>query len=408
MNMLENFPGEEVLLHWYKTVGISKPIRVNNHIHTPYSFSAFQDIPQAVKMAVNENVKVLGINDFFVCDGYEEFSEECRKQKVFPLFNIEFIGLNKEDQKNNIRVNDPNNPGRTYFSGKGLDFPQKLTNPKVEVVKKEALKQVEEMIHKLNHHIAGLGYDLKVSTEEIHSRFAKNLIRERHIATALRVIANETFSAEEERINFYTKLFGGQKPDSNPGDAAAFENEIRSRLLKKGGVAFVEEDEKAFLEVSEIKDIIISMGGIPTYPLLLDNKEGEFTDFEHPKEKLLEELLDRGVYSIEFIPNRNSFDQLKEYVGYFYEQGFIISFGTEHNTPDLSKMTVDCRDNVELDPTLKLISYHGAAVLAAHQYLRLKGEDGYVNSSGEANTDERGYFEILGKAIFAHYFNEMN
>ena len=45
------------------------------------------------------------------------------------LFNIEFISLNVEDQKNGIRVNDPSNPGRTYLSGKGLTSPLKLEEP---------------------------------------------------------------------------------------------------------------------------------------------------------------------------------------------------------------------------------------------------------------------------------------
>ncbi len=42
---------------------------------------------------------------------------------MFPLLNMELIGISKEDQEKGIRVNDPNNPGRTYISGKGLAFP---------------------------------------------------------------------------------------------------------------------------------------------------------------------------------------------------------------------------------------------------------------------------------------------
>ncbi len=407
MNILERFPKKKVLLKWYKKVGISHTLKVNNHIHTPYSFSSFKDIPQAVKLAVEEDVRILGINDFFVCDGYPEFSEECRKHKVFPLFNIEFIGLNKQDQKNNIKVNDPNNPGRTYLSGKGLDFPQEADHERIDQVKAESQKHVAEMIDKLNEYFASLGYHLEISMDLIRSRFAKNLVRERHIATALRVIASESFENEEEACLFFTRVFDGKKPDHKINDAAAFENEIRSKLLKAGGVAYVEEDEKAFLEVDDIKHIILSMGGIPTYPLLLDDKNGRFTDFEHPREKLKEALLARGIYSIEFIPHRNSFEHLKDYANYFYENGFIISFGTEHNTPSLSKLTVDCRDNIELDATLNMISYHGAAVIAAHQYLRFKGEQGYVDSSGKAKTEERSNYELLGKAIISYYFDVM-
>src|SRR6056297_1710294 len=137
MNILKDFPEKAELLEWYKlqpaetatdsatvstevsATAIASPLKVNNHIHSPYSFSAFNDIPHAVSLAVEEEISVLGINDFFVRDGYEEFAQECQKQQVFPLFNIEFIALSKADQANSVRVNDPNNPGRTYLSGKG-------------------------------------------------------------------------------------------------------------------------------------------------------------------------------------------------------------------------------------------------------------------------------------------------
>ena len=90
-----------------------KIVDVNAHLHTPYSFSAFDGVCQALDMAAAEGVKVVGINDFYSLDGYKEWSEECGKRHLFPLFNIEFISLNVEDQAAGVRVNDPNNPGRT-------------------------------------------------------------------------------------------------------------------------------------------------------------------------------------------------------------------------------------------------------------------------------------------------------
>jgi hypothetical protein len=411
MNLLKDFPDRTTLLQWYEDAGttIARPLKVNNHIHSPYSFSAFKDIPHAVSMAVKEKISVLGINDFFVRDGYEEFAQECQKQQVFPLFNIEFIALSKADQANNTRVNDPNNPGRTYLSGKGLNFPATLSaenEAKLEALINESQQQVTEMINKLNDHIAETGYDLKLSMDEITGRFAKKLVRERHIATALRIRAAESFPEEADQKSFFTTLFGGSSPENSLQQTAAFENEIRGKLLKTGGAAFVPEDEKAFLEVTEIRDVILDMGGIPTYPLLLDDKNGNYTDFEAPKEKLLETLRSRNIFSIEMIPNRNALEHLKTYVEYFYANGFVVSFGTEHNTPELPELTVKCRGGVDLDDSLMSIGYNGAAVVAAHQYLRAKGENGYVCAHGEASNTQRGEFEQLGKAVIHYYLNE--
>lgn len=37
-------------------------VKVNAHLHTPYSFSAFEDVNQALDMAVAADVKVVEIN----------------------------------------------------------------------------------------------------------------------------------------------------------------------------------------------------------------------------------------------------------------------------------------------------------------------------------------------------------
>ena len=92
---------------------------VNAHIHTPYSFSAFSSVEEALDHAAAEGVKVVGINDFYSTDGYGAWKAGCAARGLFPLFGIEFISLNAADQAAGLRVNDPNNPGRTYISGKG-------------------------------------------------------------------------------------------------------------------------------------------------------------------------------------------------------------------------------------------------------------------------------------------------
>lgn len=59
-------------------------VDVNAHLHTPYSFSAFDKLTDALDRAVNENVKVVGINDFYSMDGYKSgttgvFSASCSR-----------------------------------------------------------------------------------------------------------------------------------------------------------------------------------------------------------------------------------------------------------------------------------------------------------------------------------------
>ncbi len=63
-NSFKAIPGKEELLEWYSMNGSNIIHNVNNHFHTPYSFSAFSDIKEVFEMAKKENIKVLGINDF--------------------------------------------------------------------------------------------------------------------------------------------------------------------------------------------------------------------------------------------------------------------------------------------------------------------------------------------------------
>ena len=320
---------------------------VNAHIHTPYSFSAFSSVGEALEYAAEEGVKVVGINDFYSTDGYGEWKEGCAARGLYPLFGIEFISLNAEDQAAGLRVNDPNNPGRTYISGKGLAYPVILKGEplrKLEAVRAESNKQVEQMCAKLNEWLKAEGKPIQLDFNEIREKLTKGSIRERHLAKALRL---------------------AMEPDAeNP---AKLENELRSKLLKAGGPAFVPESPEAFLPMKTVQEIIEAAGGIPTYPFLADDAKGNFTDFEGDLMKAADTLKKRGFRSVEFITTRNTTAVLEQYAGYLEDEGFIVSFGSEHNTPAMEPVKLHTRDAAELSDKLKAINWRGACAIAAHQ-----------------------------------------
>ncbi len=404
MNFLEQFPDREALLNLFNEEKSVFPMKVNNHIHTPYSFSAFETVTQAVRLAVAENIRILGINDFYVTDGYKEFTDECIDHGMFPLLNIELIGISKEDQEAGIRVNDPSNPGRTYISGKGLQYPVELPEDqagKLAAIVKESNLQVAKMVKLVNDWFQKQEVEISLTVDEIMDQLAVNLLRERHVAKMVRLKLNELASNDLEYYEILTRIYGGKSFNKRREDIAGTEDELRSKLLKSGAPAFVPEDDKAFLPLEEIIRIIRDSGGIPTYPLLLDGTGGEITEFEKGKERLLEVLESWGFDSIEFIPLRNNIAILKEYSEFFYNQGFIVSFGTEHNTSKLGSLTVSCKEDVPLDDSLMKISFLGAAYVAAHQYLVVKEGSGYKRPPRED-------MELLGRAIFQYYFNTYN
>lgn len=405
-SLFHGFPTKQELITQNLKSDGEKPLLVNGHFHTPFSFSAFTEIEQPFQMARAEGVQVLGINDFYTTDGYPEFAKLALQYKIFPLFNIEFMALQRDLQEAGVRVNDPANPGRTYMSGKGLSFPFEIGPHEgilLEQVQREINVQTAEMVGKLNAFLAELNAGINFSFEELKAKYAKNMLRERHIAKALRIAIDEKFTADADKKAFYVKIFSGKEPKSALNDISGLENEIRGNLLKTGGKAFVPEDPKAFLSLEEVKQVIISGGGIPCYPVLLDDSKGNFTDFEGDKEKLYQALVDRQIFSIELIPGRNDFAILKDFVQFFRSKNFLISFGTEHNTPQLDPVKVSCRHGVELGDELNLIGYEGACIIAAHQYLKATGEEGFLRADGTGKTDEYDMFVELGNAVIKKF-----
>ena len=372
-------------------------------MHTPYSFSAFNDVDDALDRAVAEEVKVVGVNDFYTTEGYEEWAEGCKKRNLVPLFNIEFISLNEEDQKAGLRVNDPGNPGRTYLSGKGLSYPFKLEEPfasQLAGVRNEANLQVEAMCVKLNEILKEKNAGFTLDIDWIKDNLTKGSIRERHLAKALRLKVYEHCANDETCIaKLFQELFGGKELKSKIEDFAGVENEIRGNLLKAGGAAFVPETAKAFLPMQTVCDIIIAAGGIPKYPFLADDAAGKYTDFEGNLEKVAEQLTERGFHSVEFITTRNDVKLLEEYASYLYDKGFVVTFGSEHNSPAMEPIELFARHSTPLSEKLMKINYEGACVTAAHQHLTTQGLNGYVDEKGIADRSKRDEFVKLGDQL---------
>lgn len=381
---------------------VGAPLNVNAHLHTPYSFSAFDKLTDALDMAKKEDVAVVGVNDFYSTDGYREWNLECCLRRLYPLFNIEFISLQQQYMEAGIRVNDPNNPGRTYLSGKGLAYPQILPEffaDKLAAVREESNAHVEKMCGRLNELLSTANAGFLLNFADIKRELTKGSIRERHLAKALRLEVYRRSKGREEIADFFEALFGGKKLQADVDNHAAVENEVRGNLLKSGGAAFVPENPKTFLPLDSVCEIILAAGGIPTYPFLADDAKGSFTDFEKDVKKAAEALKQRNIHSVEFITTRNSMETLEQYATYLHEQGFVVTFGSEHNTPAMEPVKLSVRGGKPLSQTLVEIGYAGACVVASHQQAVLNNRQGYLNAHGKADILHRNEYIKNGDSV---------
>jgi len=359
-------------------------VNVNTHIHTPWSFSGFDSVRQAVELAKQQGMVALGISDFNTVDGYDEFDAECRAAGVFPLYNIEFIALLPEDKRAGIRWNDPANPGIMYFCGKALSYPVSLSpdsRHRLSSLWKGTQDQIQQMIDRLNDHLARSVVPLSFDYADIRKRYARKTVRERHLARALYDAIREKTPDDAGSLELLRAIFADPAFTGNTGDSVAMQNEIRNRLLKAGKPAYVEEGPSAFLSLDEVKGIILDGGGIPCYPVLSDDSR-PLNEREADVAALADSLQKLCVHAVEFIPSRNSLEHLRRYVLHFRDRGFTVTFGTEHNTPDCPPLTPCARGGVPFDPELERIAWEGACVLAAHQQLVREGKSGFVDGRG--------------------------
>ena len=103
-----------------KTVTHRSRPKVNSHIHLPPNFSAFESVAQAIDLAAQQQIGVLGVSNYYDYDVYGDFVSGSRKHGIFPLFGLEIIALIDELVKAGVKINDPGNPGKIYVCGKGI------------------------------------------------------------------------------------------------------------------------------------------------------------------------------------------------------------------------------------------------------------------------------------------------
>jgi hypothetical protein len=133
-------------------------------------------------------------------------------------------------------------------------------------------------------------------------------------------------------------------------------------------------------------------------------------EFEADVERLIEELKIREVHAVEWIPVRNKQAIVVDQVTKMRAAGLVVTAGTEHNTLDLIPFQPKCKDG-DLPPSIRDIFWEGACVVAAHQFLSISGECGFVDADGSPNpaypsaNDRIQSMAKIGAAVIGRYFD---
>jgi hypothetical protein len=389
--------------------------RVNTHIHLPPNFSAFESVVQAVDLAAEQGIAALGVSNYYDYEVYGDFVRCARQKGIFPLFGTEIISMDDALRDAGIKINDPGNPGKFYFCGKGITRFDEMTPQAtrlIDVIRRNDSTRMAQMVEQVDRLFAerGLrtGIDENAVVEMVVRRHGSDrntvYLQERHISQAFQEALFERVRPEE-RIERLSRVLGAKTKAGGPEDAVSMQNDIRSHLMKAGKPAFVEE---TFVSFDDARRLILELGGVPCYPTLADGAS-PVCPFEQSPDKLIAEILARDIHAVEWIPVRNTIGVLREYVKKMRAAGLAITAGTEHNTLDLIPFDPFCKDG-DVPDDVRAVFWEGACVVAGHQFLTLHGECGFVDGQGipnadYASADERiKAFAGIGAAVMQRYY----
>ncbi len=389
--------------------------RSNSHVHLPPNFSAFENVKQAISMAAKQNVHVLGASNYYDYTVYADFAAQAQAAGIFPLFGLEIICMLDEMREDGVKINDPGNPGKFYICGKGITRFDDMTLSAMDLlglIRALDSLRMTKMIARLGEIFTERGLELKLAETDIIDMIVRRsgcsedtvYVQERHVAQAYQEAMFDKVPLAD-RIVVLNKVLGGQSKAA-PDDSVAVQNEIRSHLLKAGKPAFIEEK---FVTFDQAFKLILELGGIPCYPTLADGAR-PICEYEVPVEKLIESIRESNIHAAEFIPVRNEPKMLIDYINSMRAAGLVVTAGTEHNTLDMLPIEPTCVDGKPIPDKIKDVFWEGACVVAAHQFLTLNGECGFVDDIGRPNPDYRtaeeriGAFRKIGAAVMQRYF----
>lgn len=177
---------------------------VNSHIHLPPNFSAFDTVSQAIQLASQQKVRIVGLSNYYDYSVYEDFGRLARQNGIFPLFGLEIIGMQEELRQQGVKVNDPGNPGKIYICGKGITKFKPMTpraKALIQIIRDNDSKRMADMTGKLAGVFESHGIRTGLDDKTIIGRVSRRhdcdpktvYLQERHLAQAFQEVFLKKF-----------------------------------------------------------------------------------------------------------------------------------------------------------------------------------------------------------------------
>jgi len=379
-----------------------RPI-ANLHCHTFFSYNAYGYSPTRLAwIAKRIGIKYIGIVDFDVLDGVDEFLQACEIICIRGSAGIETRVYIPEFSK--FVISSPGEPGISYHMGIGFTSfhaPESVAGMLDEFSQRADLRN-RSMMERLNDFLHPLHIDYD---SEILPLTPAGTATERHMIAKIVQKAQETLQSP---IDFWIEKL---KTDRNIimqkiEKPQVFQNYARAKLMKRGGIGYVQPTPESFPTIEEFHHVIEECGALPCAAWLDGTSQGE-----QAIEDLLGLLIEKGLVAINIIPDRNwniddpevkkvKLKNLYQVVELAYNLNLPINIGTEMNS--FGQKLVDDFNAKEFTPVRDAF-LRGADFIYGHMQMERSLKMGYQSTWAKRNLPSRRernvFFEEVGKAI---------
>ena len=376
---------------------------VNMHCHTFFSFNAYGYSPSGLAwLGKRQGFELMGIVDFDVLDGVDEFLDACEMVSLRGSAGIETRVFVPEYGQQEI--NSPGEPGVCYHMGIGFSSSQvpAAVAPILAGLGRRADQRNQAILARVNNYLDLVSIDYQRDVVPLTPRGHPT---ERHMVVAY-------VEAAERTVDNPTAFWAGKLgvPSAEMAaiiaDSPRFQNLIRARLMKQGGVGYVQPESGMFPSLEAFHELIVACGALPCCAWL----DGTSAT-EQAIEDWLAFLIARGVVTLNIIPDRNwniadpearrrKVRNLHRVVELAQELHLPLNVGTEMNS--FGQKTVDDFDAPELAP-LRQAFLDGAYFVYGHTIMQralgLGYQSEWAQSSMPTRRQRNEFYTELGRLV---------
>lgn len=272
----------------------------NMHCHTFFSYNGYGYSPTALAwLAKRHGFKLMGIVDFDVLDGVDEFLDACDRARVRASAGMETRAYVPEFSTREI--NSPGEPGVYYHMGIGFIASQVPENEErarriLQTMQDRAAARNRDLVSRVNTYLDPVTIDYE---RDVLPLTPSGNATERHICAAYVQAAASTIY---DPVHFWAAKLGVSQErvaaviDRGP----QIQNLVRSKLMKRGGVGYVQPGPDTFPTIEEVNKVITASGALPCITWLDGTSEGE-----RSAEELFSLMIRKGAVALNIIPDRN-------------------------------------------------------------------------------------------------------